>query len=48
MTLSSVAKDSAKKKEDGAWQWEGLIHPTELTTTEQVWNDASTKGNIKF
>ena len=34
----------AKKKNDGMWHWEGLVHDDDRAVTEQAWNDSVEKG----
>ena len=34
----------AKKKTDGMWHWEGLVHDDDRAATETAWNDSVKKG----
>ena len=36
----------AKKKTDGMWKWEGLVHPDDFDTTEQAWRESVKKGTV--
>ena len=36
----------AFRQDDGSWYWSGLVHPDDVTATEQAWIGALATGNV--
>ena len=38
--------DGAERLADGSWRWDGLLHPDDLSSTDQAWQAAVAAGRV--